>query len=70
MTHTIVWKKLMVGNIHEKKPSVKNFVLTDYKPLQTALFLCVKKIFVCLTDFRRTWHPTKIFSCRIFPKLW
>ena len=20
-------------------------------------------------NFRHTWHPTKIFSCRIFPKL-
>ena len=31
--HTVVWEKLVVGNIHEKKSVVKIFILAGYNPL-------------------------------------
>ena len=33
VSYTVVWEKLVVGNIYEKKSVVKNFVLAGYKPL-------------------------------------
>ena len=38
-------EKLVVGNIHEKKFVIKKFCLSW---LQTTVFICGKKIFVCL----------------------
>ena len=66
---TVVCEKLVVGNIHEKKSVVKNFRLSR---LQTIINCSISlwKENLRVINFRCTWCLSKIFSCRIFPKLW
>ena len=65
---TVVWEKLMVGNIHEKKSVAKNFHLSRLQTIiNCSISLWLENF--CVFNFRCTWRPTKIFSCQIFRKL-
>ena len=65
---TIVWEKLVVGNIHEKKLRGKKFLSQQATNHYKLLYFFVVRKFLCVS-FSSSWHTTKIFSHQIFPKL-
>ena len=45
---TVVWEKLVVGNIHEIKIPGKNFCLSRLQTHYKLLYLCVARKFLCV----------------------